>query len=68
MQQVLAMDWERLIPGHGDRLGTKQDVHDQLALLRAASAEMKKLAHMKTPREGRFMLGAGQSQSAVFWT
>lgn len=47
MQQVLAMDWERLIPGHpgpGDRLGTKQDVHDQLALLRAASAEMRKLA------------------------
>jgi hypothetical protein len=30
--------------GAGDRLGTKQDVHDQLALLRAASAEMKKLA------------------------
>jgi glyoxylase-like metal-dependent hydrolase (beta-lactamase superfamily II) len=47
MQQVLAMDWDRLIPGHpgpGDRLGTKKDVQDQLALLQAASAEMKKLA------------------------
>jgi glyoxylase-like metal-dependent hydrolase (beta-lactamase superfamily II) len=47
MKLVLAMDWERMIPGHpgpGDRLGTKKDVEDQLALLQAASAEMKKLA------------------------
>jgi glyoxylase-like metal-dependent hydrolase (beta-lactamase superfamily II) len=47
MRQVLAMDWERLIPGHpgpGDRLGTKKDVEDQLKLLQAASEEMKKLA------------------------
>jgi glyoxylase-like metal-dependent hydrolase (beta-lactamase superfamily II) len=47
IERVLAMDWERLIPGHpgpGGRLGTKKDVEDQLALLRAASAEMKKLA------------------------
>jgi glyoxylase-like metal-dependent hydrolase (beta-lactamase superfamily II) len=47
IQKVLAMDWERLIPGHpgpGDRLGTKQDAQDQLTLLRDASAEMKKLA------------------------
>jgi hypothetical protein len=47
MQEVLAMDWERLIPGHpgpGGRLGTKKDVEDQLNLLRTASAEMKKLA------------------------
>lgn len=47
MQKVLAMDWERLIPGHpgpGDRLGTKKDVEDQLKLLQTASAEMKKLA------------------------
>jgi glyoxylase-like metal-dependent hydrolase (beta-lactamase superfamily II) len=46
IRKVLAMDWERLIPGHpgpGDRLGTKQDVQDQLALLQEASAEMKKL-------------------------
>ena len=47
IRQVLAMDWDRLIPGHpgpGDRLGTKKDAEDQLALLQAASAEMKKLA------------------------
>jgi glyoxylase-like metal-dependent hydrolase (beta-lactamase superfamily II) len=48
MQQVLAMDWERMIPGHpgqpGDRLGTKKDVEEQLKLLQTASAEMKKLA------------------------
>ncbi len=47
MKQVLAMDWERMIPGHpgpGDRLGTKKDAQDQLALLQAASAEMKTLA------------------------
>lgn len=46
-KQVLAMDWERLIPGHpgpGGRLGTKQDVQDQLKLQQVASAEMKKLA------------------------
>ena len=51
MREVLAMDWERLIPGHpgpGGRLGTKKDVEDQLALLEDASAEMKKLA-----REGK---------------
>jgi glyoxylase-like metal-dependent hydrolase (beta-lactamase superfamily II) len=47
LKQVLAMDWDRLIPGHpgpGDRLGTKKDVEDQLTLLQTASAEMKKLA------------------------
>jgi glyoxylase-like metal-dependent hydrolase (beta-lactamase superfamily II) len=48
MQKVLAMDWERMIPGHpgqpGDRLGTKKDVEEQLKLLQTASAEMKKLA------------------------
>jgi len=47
IEKVLAMDWDRLIPGHpgpGDRLGTKKDAQDQLTLLRAASAEMKKLA------------------------
>jgi glyoxylase-like metal-dependent hydrolase (beta-lactamase superfamily II) len=47
IKKVLAMDWERLIPGHpapGDRLGTKQDVQDQLTLQQDASAEMKKLA------------------------
>ncbi|MCC6534490.1 MAG: MBL fold metallo-hydrolase [Burkholderiales bacterium] len=47
IQKVLAMDWDRLIPGHpgpGGRLGTKKDAQDQLALLQAASAEMKTLA------------------------
>jgi glyoxylase-like metal-dependent hydrolase (beta-lactamase superfamily II) len=47
LKKVLAMDWERLIPRHpgvGDRLGSKQDVRDQLTLLQTASAEMKKLA------------------------
>ena len=47
MRQVLAMDWDRLIPGHpgvpNGRLGTKKDVQDQHDLLQAASAEMKKL-------------------------
>ncbi len=48
LQDVLKLDWERLIPGHpgpGDRLGTKKDVEDQLKLLQTASAEIKKLAH-----------------------
>lgn len=51
IKQVLAMDWERMIPGHpgpGDRLGTKKDAEDMLKLLQAASAEMKTLA-----REGK---------------
>ena len=47
MRQVLTMEWDRLIPGHpgvpGGRLGTKKDVQDQLELLQAARAEMKKL-------------------------
>ena len=46
IKQVLSMEWDRLIPGHpgpGDRLGTKKDAEDQLALLQAASAEGKKL-------------------------
>jgi glyoxylase-like metal-dependent hydrolase (beta-lactamase superfamily II) len=47
MKRVLAMDWERLIPGHpgqpGGRLGTKKDVEDQLKLLQVASAEGKRL-------------------------
>ena len=46
MKQVLTMDWDRMIPGHpgpGDRLGTKKDVQDQIAIQEAASAEMRKL-------------------------
>ncbi len=47
IENVLKMDWERLIPGHpgpGDRLGTKQDTRDQLQLLRDASDTMKVMA------------------------
>jgi glyoxylase-like metal-dependent hydrolase (beta-lactamase superfamily II) len=49
--KVLAMDWERLIPGHpgtGGRLGTKKDAQDILGFLQHASAEVKKAA-----QEGR---------------
>jgi hypothetical protein len=34
MKEIIAMDWETLIPGHsgaGGRLGTKQDAKEQLA-------------------------------------
>jgi glyoxylase-like metal-dependent hydrolase (beta-lactamase superfamily II) len=52
IKQVLAMDWERLIPGHpgapGGRLGTKQDVQDQLTFLQDASEAVKAAA-----REGK---------------
>jgi glyoxylase-like metal-dependent hydrolase (beta-lactamase superfamily II) len=51
IKQVLAMDWDRLIPGHpapGDRLGTKQDARDQLAFLQDASEAVKAAA-----REGK---------------
>ncbi len=47
MKKVLAMDWERMIPGHpgpNGRLGTKKDVQDQLEFLQTASAEIRKLA------------------------
>jgi hypothetical protein len=51
LKRVLAMDWEKLIPGHpgaGGRLGTKQDVQDILTFLQDASAEVKAAA-----REGK---------------
>ncbi len=44
IKKVLAMDWERLVPGHpdaGGRLGTKQDVQNFLTLLQDASAQVK---------------------------
>ena len=51
-QEVLKMDWERMIPGHpgqpNDRLGTKKDVEDQLTLWRDASEAIKVAA-----REGK---------------
>ena len=51
MKKVLAMDWERMIPGHpgpGGRLGTKKDVQDQLEFLQYASETVKAAA-----REGK---------------
>ena len=45
IKKVLAMEWDTLIPGHpgapGGRLGTKQDVQDQLTFLQDASAAVK---------------------------
>lgn len=47
MKKVIAMDWEKLIPGHpaagGRQTGTKDDAKNVLALYQDASAEMKKL-------------------------
>jgi glyoxylase-like metal-dependent hydrolase (beta-lactamase superfamily II) len=40
-KRILALDWTRMIPGHpgqpGDRLGTRKDVEDQIALQQYAS-------------------------------
>jgi glyoxylase-like metal-dependent hydrolase (beta-lactamase superfamily II) len=45
MKKVLAMDWDKLIPGHpgapDGRLGTKQDAQDILTFLQDASAAVK---------------------------
>jgi glyoxylase-like metal-dependent hydrolase (beta-lactamase superfamily II) len=47
IKKVVALDWNRLIPGHpgqpGGRLGTKQDAQNVLALYQEASAELKKM-------------------------
>lgn len=51
VRKIIAMDWDRMIPGHpgpGGRLGTKEDAQNLLTLLQDASAEMKTLA-----REGK---------------
>lgn len=51
IKKVLAMEWDRLIPGHpgvGGRLGTKEDVRNLLGFLQHASAEVKSAA-----REGK---------------
>jgi glyoxylase-like metal-dependent hydrolase (beta-lactamase superfamily II) len=51
IKQIVAMDWDRLIPGHpgaGGRLGTKKDAQDQLTFLQDASAAVRAEA-----REGR---------------
>jgi glyoxylase-like metal-dependent hydrolase (beta-lactamase superfamily II) len=48
MKKIIAMDWDKLVPGHpgapGGRMGTKQDAQAMLTLFQDASAEMKKLA------------------------
>jgi glyoxylase-like metal-dependent hydrolase (beta-lactamase superfamily II) len=47
LKRALALDWDRLIPGHpgpGGRLGTKQDVQSHLAYMDELSAEVKKAA------------------------
>jgi glyoxylase-like metal-dependent hydrolase (beta-lactamase superfamily II) len=52
LKRVLAMDWDRLIPGHpgapSGRLGTKEDAQKVLTFLQDASAEVKTAA-----REGK---------------
>jgi glyoxylase-like metal-dependent hydrolase (beta-lactamase superfamily II) len=47
LKKLAALDWDRMIPGHpqaGGRLGTKQDVLDDIAYMEDLSAEVKKLA------------------------
>ena len=47
LKRVLAMDWEKLIPGHpgpGGRLGNKQDVQNLLQYMADLAAEVKKVA------------------------
>jgi glyoxylase-like metal-dependent hydrolase (beta-lactamase superfamily II) len=44
LQKVIAMDWDRMIPGHpgpGDRLGTKDDARAHLQYLKDLSAAVK---------------------------
>lgn len=51
IKKIIAMDWERLIPGHpgpGGKLGTKEDAKNLLAFLQDASSEVQKAA-----REGK---------------
>ena len=48
LKKIAAMDWDRMIPGHpgqpGDRLGTKKDVEDHIALQQHASDVVKEQA------------------------
>lgn len=48
LKKILALDWDRLIPGHpgapDGALGTKDDVKTTLAFLQEASAEIKEQA------------------------
>jgi glyoxylase-like metal-dependent hydrolase (beta-lactamase superfamily II) len=45
LKQIVAMNWERQIPGHpgpGGRLGTKKDMEEQIAFMSDLSDEVKK--------------------------
>jgi len=47
IRRVLALDWDRMIPGHpgpGGRLGTRDDVSNLLAYMQDLAAEVKKAA------------------------
>ena len=48
LKRIAAMDWDRMVPGHpgapNDRLGTKKDVDDQIALQQYASDLVKEQA------------------------
>ncbi len=47
IKKIIAMDWQRLIPGHpgpGGKLGTKEDAKNLLTFLQDASSEVKKAA------------------------
>src|ERR687887_1174357 len=51
MKKMIAMDWDKLIPGHpgtGGRLGTKKDAQEMLTFLQETSAEVRTAA-----REGK---------------
>ena len=47
IKKVIALEWDRMIPGHpgqpGGRLGTKDDAKKVLQMMQEASAEMKKM-------------------------
>jgi glyoxylase-like metal-dependent hydrolase (beta-lactamase superfamily II) len=68
MKRVLALDWERLIPGHpgqpNGRLGTKKDAEDILKLYQEASAEGRRIGEAGKcwePGEKEFTLKAYES-------
>ena len=45
LKRTLALKWDRMIPGHpgpGGRLGTRQDMEQQLAFMTDLSTEVKK--------------------------
>ncbi len=44
LNKVLALDWDRLVLGHGNAIGTKDDVRKQIAFLNDAKAAAKGLA------------------------